>query len=431
MPSSAVSTSRWYSSARCLRGGRATEAPDHGEKRRQEEHLLEERSERVDHEGAVEEGTPGVDDQRQPVEPGQPHRGDEARLTLTATPPGQAEEEDEDGEGRDSELERQEHHGRTPIRSSRSTTDGSTRETARAGTRPNRMRMAERNTRAHPLGPLGVREGGPFPVRPGRQRPPEDALGHAEHVDGGEEGAQDRREEPPPGSRLPGPEEGQDLGDESCEAGKPEGRQAAEGEARGDPGHPPPESAHAADLARVGLLVDEADQREEEPRHDPVGEHLVDRAVEPGLRQGGGAQHDEPHVGDRRVGDDVLQIRLGHGREGAVHDVDHRHRADQGRPVLRRLGQERHRHPDDAVGAELHQHARVEHRDRRGGGGVAVGRPRVERPDARQDAEAHVEGEEHPALGHRRERHLGEHKQGERVRATGKVEHEETDQDER
>ena len=47
------------------------------------------------------------------------------------------------------------------------------------------------------------------------------------------------------------------------------------------PGIARAEAAHLEDLARVGLLVDEADQREEEPGHHAVGEHLEDGAVEP------------------------------------------------------------------------------------------------------------------------------------------------------
>jgi hypothetical protein len=55
----------------------------------------------------------------------------------------------------------------------------------------------------------------------------------------------------------------------------------------------------------------------------------------------------------------------------------------------------------------------------------------VERPDPRQDAEAYVERQEHPALGHRRERDLGEREQGKGVHAGAEVEDEEADQDER
>ena len=59
-------------------------------------------------------------------------------------------------------------------------------------------------------------------VRIGRRRAPEDDLGHPDHVDRGEEGADHRWEEPPGIPSLPGAEERQELGDEARRRGQPE-----------------------------------------------------------------------------------------------------------------------------------------------------------------------------------------------------------------
>ena len=83
------------------------------------------------------------------------------------------------------------------------------------------------------------------------------------------------------------------------------------------------------------LLVDEADEGEEEAGHHAVGEHLEHRAVEAGLGQRGRPQHDDPHVRDRRVGDHVLEIGLRHRAQRAVDDIDAGDGADEPRPLER------------------------------------------------------------------------------------------------
>ena len=108
-------------------------------------------------------------------------------------------------------------------------------------------------------------------------------------------------------------------------------------------------------------------------------------------------------------------------------------RADQPRPARAApSGSSPMPEPHDAVGAELHQHAGVEHRDRGRRRGVAVGRPGVQRPDAGQDAEADVEGEEHPRLQPRVElRRLQLEEREATPMPAADVEREDADQDER
>ena len=49
----------------------------------------------------------------------------------------------------------------------------------------------------------------------GRRRAPEDLLGHPQDVDRGQEGAEHAGKQPPRMPRLPGAEEGEELGDEA------------------------------------------------------------------------------------------------------------------------------------------------------------------------------------------------------------------------
>jgi len=62
-----------------------------------------------------------------------------------------------------------------------------------------------------------------------------------------------------------------------------------------------------------GCVINIAHRREEEGRHNAVGEHLEHRAVDAVYGAGGQPQADDAHVGDRRIPDDVLQVSLGHG----------------------------------------------------------------------------------------------------------------------
>lgn len=58
----------------------------------------------------------------------------------------------------------------------------------------------------------------------------------------------------------------------------------------------PGESAEVADVAVVGLLVDEADGGEEQRGHDAVGEHLEDRAGRAVGAEGVEAEEHDAHV---------------------------------------------------------------------------------------------------------------------------------------
>ncbi len=84
-------------------------------------------------------------------------------------------------------------------------------------------------------------------------------------------------------------------------------------------------------------------------------------------------------------------------------------------------GQERHGHQETSIGAELHEHARVEHGHRGGSRSVAVRGPGVKRPQRREDPETdEQDGKEH-ALEHRGKCHRGQPVQVERGQAGSEV----------
>ena len=265
----------------------------------------------------------------------------------------------------------------------------------------------------------------------GALRAPENLADDAQHVDRRQEGANHAGEQPPGMRRAPGPDKREELRDEPGGCGQAERREPADRERRRDPGHHLAEAPHREDGPRVRLLIDQADQREEEAGHDPVRNHLEHRAVQPLFGQRRDAEHDDAHVRDGGIRDDVFQIGLRHGAQGAVHDVDAGDGADEPGPLDRAAGDEAEPQTQDAVGAELHQHAGVKHRHGGGGRRMAVRRPGVERPDAGENPEADVEREEHPRLESRRELRLLQVDERNALRAGRGVARQDAHQDER
>ena len=164
--------------------------------------------------------------------------------------------------------------------------------------------------------------------------------------------------------------------------------------------------AHFRHVPEVRDGVDEIDEREEERRHDAVGDHLVDGARDSRLVQRRHPEHHDSHVGHRGVRDQVLDVLLPAGAQSAVNDVDHRDEADEPRELMRGLGKEPEADTQDAVRAQLHQDARVHHRPGGGRRGVPVRRPGMEGPDAGQNAETDVEEQEERAAQAAREGRL-------------------------
>ena len=134
-----------------------------------------------------------------------------------------------------------------------------------------------------------------------------------------------------------------------------------------------------------------------------MGEHLEDGPVEPLRRDGGEPQPHDPHVGDAGKGNHVLEVALSQPHKDPIDDADGRQNGHHGRPVLPTYGAEKDRHPQDSEGPNLHEDTCMNHAHRGGSGHVAHGRPRMKRPDARENPEAEVKEDEGELLLSRRQ----------------------------
>ena len=155
------------------------------------------------------------------------------------------------------------------------------------------------------------------------------------------------------------------------------------------------------DLPGVAALVDHPDEEEQGAGGDAVVDHLQHAALQALGGERERAEHDEAEVGDRRVGDQPLQVLLHGGADRAVDDADHAERDQQRGEVGRRLGEQVEAEAQEPVGAELQHDAGQDHRAGRRGLGVGVGQPGVHREQRHLDGERDGEGQEQPAGGRR------------------------------
>ena len=200
------------------------------------------------------------------------------------------------------------------------------------------------------------------------------------------------------------PDEDEELADESVEPGHTDRREHHDREPGGEDRGDRLDALERADLAGVAALVDPADQDEQCAGGDAVVDHLQHAAGDRLVRERERAEHDEAEVGDRRVGDEPLEVLLHRGDDGAVGDPDDGEREQQRPGPVGRLGEEVDAEPEQAVRAELQHHAGQDHRAGGRGLRVGVGQPGVQRERRHLDEERDGEREEQPAPGGRRER---------------------------
>ena len=98
--------------------------------------------------------------------------------------------------------------------------------------------------------------------------------------------------------------------------------------------HAVDQAAEDVDLVRVHAVVDDADAEEEAGRDDAVRQHLEDGAFDALRREGEDAERHEAHVGDGRIGDQLLEVGLHQRDQRGVDDGDDRQREHQRRELL-------------------------------------------------------------------------------------------------
>ena len=243
----------------------------------------------------------------------------------------------------------------------------------------------------------------------------EDLLIAPEQVDGGDDHAGCSGNGPPAmGDERADQDE--ELSDESIEPGNADRGQHGQGEHTGQDGRRGLQPLERTDLPRVAAFVDPAHQDEQGGDDQTVIDHLDDAAGESLAVEGERPEGDESDLGQRRIGEETLQVALGAGDKGAIGDADHGQRQQDRRQGPARLRKEVEVEPDDPVGAEL-GHDRHE-QDGPGGRslGVGVRGPGVEGEDRRLDGKRCSKGdEEQDAFGarqvrvHQRRQLKGEH----------------------
>ena len=147
----------------------------------------------------------------------------------------------------------------------------------------------------------------------------------------------------------------QELADEAGHARQADAGKHEDAEQHRIDRHPRGESAERRDQPRVRPLVDHADAEEEPAGVESMRQHHHHRAVEavqvvldalnavPATRSAfrperhEDAERDEAHVADRRIGDQLLHVRLHERDQRAVDDGDHREDDDHQTPSPRTL----------------------------------------------------------------------------------------------
>ena len=189
-----------------------------------------------------------------------------------------------------------------------------------------------------------------------------------------------------------------ELADEVGRARHRQGGQGDDQEQRRQHRCPQRHAAHLADVLGTGALVEDRDDDEERRHDEAVVDHLQDRPVGAVGPQGEDPGGDEAELGDRGVTGDQPHVGLGEGHHRAVEDRGQGDHQDHLLEFDRGGGEERQHHPQEAVGADLGEHAGEDDEDRQRRRPVGVGHPAVEEEGGHLDQEGGGEEPEDPAL---------------------------------
>ena len=121
-----------------------------------------------------------------------------------------------------------------------------------------------------------------------------------------------------PWARLERPDEYQEFGRESAETRQSERREPRDDEEDRESRHDPGYSPKFGYFSSVSSVVEDSNHREQERRHDAVGEHLEYGAIKPYHGEAADAHEHVAHMTHARIPDNELQVSLGHRRKRAV-----------------------------------------------------------------------------------------------------------------
>ena len=158
------------------------------------------------------------------------------------------------------------------------------------------------------------------------------------------------------------------------------------------------QAAEPRQVLGAGALPQQGDDQEDRRHHQAVVDHLEHRAVGAVGSQGEDPDRDEAELGDRGVAGDQAHVGLRERHHRAVEDAGDADHQDQLLEVDRRLRVERQRDPQEAVGADLREHARQQRQHRQRRGAVGVGQPAVDEERRHLDQERGGEEQEDPVL---------------------------------
>ena len=188
-----------------------------------------------------------------------------------------------------------------------------------------------------------------------------------------------------------------------AEPGHRQGGQGDDQEKRRQHRRPQRLAAQLAQVLAAGALGEQGDDQDHRRHHEPVVDHLQQRPVGPVGAQGEDPGGDEAELGDRRVAGDQPQVGLREGHHRAVEDRGQRDHQHDLLELDRRVGEQRQHDAQEAVGADLGEHAGEDRQRRQRRGPVGVGHPAVQQEGRHLDQEGGGEEPEDPALAALRE----------------------------
>ena len=147
--------------------------------------------------------------------------------------------------------------------------------------------------------------------------------------------------------------------------------------------------------------IDHTDQREEESRHQTMGEHLHDSTGHRGCVEHQDCEEHQTAVADGRICVDILEVGLHTCAERTIDNGDTREDKEYPGKFLSGIRHQIDGDTEATVTTKFHEHAGMEHGHRSRSGSMTVGAPCVEGEHSTQHAEAnecHREEEFLPAM---------------------------------